>query len=70
LPELVHDGANGYLVPPGDPEAMAHAILRILDDTNLAGRMGQEGLSIAQSHAETRTFDQYENIYYQILSEQ
>lgn len=70
LPELVHDGANGYLVPPGDPEATANAILGILDDSALAGQMGRAGLSIAQAHAETRTFDQYENLYYQMLSEQ
>jgi 1,2-diacylglycerol 3-alpha-glucosyltransferase len=67
LPELVHDGANGFLVPPGDPEAIAKAILRVLGDSAMAGRMGREGFSIAQSHAETRTFDRYENLYHQVL---
>jgi 1,2-diacylglycerol 3-alpha-glucosyltransferase len=68
LPELVHDGANGFLVPPGDTEAMAQAILRVLSDSAMAGRMGRAGLSIAQSHAEKRTFDRYENLYYQLLN--
>jgi glycosyltransferase involved in cell wall biosynthesis len=68
LPELVHDGANGFLVPPGDPEAVARAILRVLGDSAMAGRMGRAGLSIAQPHAETRTFDRYENLYYQLLN--
>jgi 1,2-diacylglycerol 3-alpha-glucosyltransferase len=63
LPELVHDGVNGVLVAPGDPEAMARAILTILRDSDLAGSMGRESLAIGLSHAEARTFDQYEELY-------
>jgi len=69
LPELVHEGVNGFLVPQNDPEAMAKAILDILCDPHLAARMGQASLSIAQSHDETHTFKRYEALYRQILSE-
>jgi len=68
LPEIVHDGVNGFLVPPADPEAMAGAILRILGDGDLAARMGQAGLKLVQPHAESHTFDQYEALYRQALS--
>lgn len=68
LPELVHDGVNGFLVPPSDPEAMAVAILGIVTDPALAARMGQESLSIARPHAETFTFDQYEQLYLRMIS--
>lgn len=68
LPELVRDDHNGYLVPPGEPEAMAAAILRILRDPALSSQMGRAGLSIGLSHAEERTFDSYENLYEQMLS--
>lgn len=30
IPELVHDGENGVLVPPGDPEALADGLARAL----------------------------------------
>jgi 1,2-diacylglycerol 3-alpha-glucosyltransferase len=63
LPELVHNGINGILVPPGDPNAMARAMLEILEDSDLAARMGRESLSIGLSHAEERTFDKYEKLY-------
>jgi len=44
LPEVVGaDGDTGLLVEPGDPEALAAAIRRILDDTELAGRLGAAG---------------------------
>jgi glycosyltransferase involved in cell wall biosynthesis len=68
LPELVYDGQNGFLVPPGDTEAIARAILDILGDSDLAARMGQVGLAISLPHAEEHTFDSYEGLYRQMLS--
>jgi glycosyltransferase involved in cell wall biosynthesis len=70
LPELVNDGVNGFLVPPGDPEAMAEAIGRILRDPALAARMGQASLDVAAPHAEAHTFDQYEALYGRMIEEQ
>ena len=39
-PDIVEDGVNGLLVPPGDAPALAAAIGRILDDDELASRLG------------------------------
>lgn len=68
LPELVHDGVNGFVVPPGDPEAMAQAISTILRDPERAGQMGQASLRIARPHAEVRTFEEYESLYRHMIS--
>jgi glycosyltransferase involved in cell wall biosynthesis len=43
IPEAVHDGLNGVLVPPGDVEALGGAISRVLGDKDLARRMGEAG---------------------------
>jgi glycosyltransferase involved in cell wall biosynthesis len=44
LPEVVGaDGETGLLVPPGDPDALAHALLRALGDANLRARIGAAG---------------------------
>jgi glycosyltransferase involved in cell wall biosynthesis len=44
LPEVVGpDGVAALHVPPGDPEALAAAVGRILDDPELAARLGAAG---------------------------
>ena len=43
IPEVVEDGASGYLVPPGDPEALARRIRDILLSEEERRSMGQRG---------------------------
>lgn len=46
--EVVREGANGFLVPPRDPGAIAAAMLRLLDEDGLAARMGRESRRMAE----------------------
>lgn len=46
--ELVDDGETGLLVPPGDATALAQAILTILQDDELASRLGERGYNRAR----------------------
>jgi glycosyltransferase involved in cell wall biosynthesis len=39
--EIIRDTVDGLLVPPGDSRALASAVIRILGDADLAGRLGQ-----------------------------
>jgi glycosyltransferase involved in cell wall biosynthesis len=39
VPEVVHDGENGLLVPAGDAHALASALRRLLDDDELRDRL-------------------------------
>jgi glycosyltransferase involved in cell wall biosynthesis len=41
IPEVVEDGLTGLLVPTRDPEAMAAAIVRLLNDAALRRQMGE-----------------------------
>ncbi len=43
IPEVVADGDTGLLVPPGDPEALAHALERLIGDAALRRRLGNAG---------------------------
>lgn len=39
VPEVVRDGVNGLLVPPGDAQALAGALRRVADDRELRDRL-------------------------------
>jgi len=43
IPEAVHHGHNGLLVPPGDPQALGAAVAMLLQDRRLARRLGNAG---------------------------
>lgn len=53
-PEIVADGVNGFVVPARDPEALATAMGRLLDDPARAEAMGQAGRAWLMANA---TFD-------------
>jgi glycosyltransferase involved in cell wall biosynthesis len=40
IPDIVEDGVTGILVPPGDPGALADALVRALTEVGLAQRLG------------------------------
>ena len=51
LPEVVGpDGVTALHVPPGDPEALAAAVGRLLDDPGLAARLGAAGRQRVVEH--------------------
>jgi len=47
LPETVHHGSSGFVVPPKNTEALADAILAIVTDVELKKRMGAEASRLA-----------------------
>ena len=64
LAEIVRDGETGFLVPPGDSDAFAHALLKTLGDRELAERMGKAGREVALAHFSQTTFvDKMINLY-------
>jgi glycosyltransferase involved in cell wall biosynthesis len=50
IPELIEDGANGLLVPPEDPTALADAIWRLAKDPALSDRLARAGAATIAEH--------------------
>lgn len=46
--DMVHDGDNGWRAPPSDPDALADALIRVLEDPETARRMGVAGAAKAR----------------------
>lgn len=49
LPEIVADGATGFLVAPGDIDGFAGRVVQLLSDAALARRLGEAGRAHAES---------------------
>jgi glycosyltransferase involved in cell wall biosynthesis len=49
IPELILDGETGLLVSPGDPNALAEAMLRAIADPMLRRRLGLDGRARVRS---------------------
>ena len=48
VPEIVVDGSTGLLVPPADEESLARGIIYLLQNREVAKKMGQEGRARAE----------------------
>jgi glycosyltransferase involved in cell wall biosynthesis len=68
--EAVTDGLNGLLAPPGDPAAFASALLELLDDPDLASRMGQAGLEMVDEFGARKMVRDIEALYEELLAKQ
>jgi glycosyltransferase involved in cell wall biosynthesis len=68
LPELVHDGENGYLFSDGDSQMLAQKAIAILSDQGMRAEMSRRSLGIIQDHDISKTIEKYESIYSEITS--
>jgi glycosyltransferase involved in cell wall biosynthesis len=62
VPEVVHDGVNGLLVPPGDPAALAAAIRRFYDEPGLRERLTANAAPSVAEYAPERVYERLETV--------
>ncbi len=67
IPELVADGENGLLVPPGDAHALAEALRTMYERPVLRNAMGEANRVRAQGFSAQRMADRYLQVYRQLL---
>jgi phosphatidylinositol alpha-mannosyltransferase len=65
--EVVRDGIEGLLVPPGDPGSLARAIREVLSDPALAARLGAAGRRRAGGYAWSEVLPRIEAIYRRVV---
>lgn len=62
VPEVVHDGRNGLLVPPNDPGALAEALRAVLVDDELRDRLASEAKRSVAAIGREATYERLERI--------
>lgn len=66
--ELIQDQVNGVLVPPGDPQALADAIIAVFQQEGLRHRLVEYGRRSVQTFSIAEVASRYESLYCKILS--
>jgi glycosyltransferase involved in cell wall biosynthesis len=66
--EIVEDGVTGYLVPPKDASGLAKAISLIIQNEDMAKRMGKEGRRrVEDNYTWERVTSRYDRLYNELL---
>jgi 1,2-diacylglycerol 3-alpha-glucosyltransferase len=70
LPELVRDGANGYLTKPGDVQDFANHIQQMADHPERWKAMGEVSRELALPHSLDRVIQRFDELYSHLVLEQ
>jgi len=62
--EIIRDGVDGVLVPPGDVAALAESVQRLIEDPGLAEEMGHRATEVVDRFAD----DEVESMWVEVLS--
>src|SRR4051794_10950421 len=68
LPEVIDDGVNGILEPPGSVEAMARRAIELLRDPKRLAQMREAAIAKAREFSADRVVPQYEALYREAMA--
>lgn len=67
--DIIDHEVNGLLVPNDDIDALASAMMRMMDDGEMRCRMSAEALLITEKYSEERVMSQWTQLYYELTHE-
>ncbi len=66
--DIIQDGVNGFLVAPYNQEAFAERLDKLISDTDLRVRMGEEGRRLSQRYTPEIIMAKWEKLFAQLTS--
>lgn len=64
--DIIVEGENGLIVPDGDIEALAEAMVRLMKDDELRKRMGENAKKVVEIYSEDRVMGLWVNLFEEI----
>ena len=64
--DIISEGENGLIVPDGDIDGMAEAMVRLMKDGDLRKRMGENAKKVVEKYSEDRVMGLWVNLYEEI----
>jgi phosphatidyl-myo-inositol dimannoside synthase len=55
--DVIQDGANGFLVPPHDPESLSRTLAQLLGNDSLRDQLGRRGAELARGRYSFQAFE-------------
>ncbi len=65
--EIIENGRNGLLVPVGNEEALANAIIKLLDNPDLRKSLSKEGKKRVKDFYLEKIVNKYENLFEELI---
>lgn len=67
--DIIGEGENGLIVPDGDIEGLAEAIVRLMKEETLRKRMGENAKRVVETYSEERVMGQWINLYEETIAD-
>jgi glycosyltransferase involved in cell wall biosynthesis len=64
--DIIIEGENGLIVPDGDIDGLAEAMVRLMRDDDLRKRMGENAKKVVEKYSEDRVMGLWVNLYEEI----
>lgn len=65
--DIIQPEENGLVVPDGDIDGLAEAMIRLMKDEELRKRMGENAKRVVETYSEERVMGSWEDLYEEIL---
>lgn len=69
IPFLLRDQVDSLLVPPRDSIAMARAVMRLLDEPELAARLSTGARAVAERHDWAHVIERWESMFRRVVTD-
>ena len=66
--DIINEGENGLIVPDGDLEGLAEAMITLMKDDELRKRMGENAKAVVEKYSEEKVMSKWMKLYEEVVA--